>query len=66
MRFGSESKPQDQEQEHLGECRTLDDVRRLFDRYRAEARLHAEITGEDEPLTVPGVEAEDERLVKTP
>jgi len=64
MRFGSESKPQ--EQEHLGECRTTEDVRRLFERYRAEARLHAEITGEEEPLTVPEVEAEDEGLVKAP
>ena len=64
MRFGSESKPQ--VQEHLGECRTTEDVRRLFERYRAEARLHAEITGEEEPLTVPEVEAEDEGLVKAP
>jgi len=63
MRFGSESKPQDEQ--HLGECRTTEDVRRLFERYRAEARLHAEITGEDEPLMVPEVEAKDDDLIQT-
>jgi len=60
MRFGSESKPQD---EHLGECRTREDVHRLFERYRAEARLHAEISGEDEPLIEPEPEVTDDDLI---
>lgn len=60
MCFGSESQ---QEFEHLGECRTREDVRRLFERYRAEARLYAEMTGEHEPMIVPDVETADEPLV---
>jgi len=64
MRFGSESKPQDDD-EHLGECRTTEDVRRLFERYRAEARLHAEICGEEDPLLAPEDEAADDGLVTT-
>jgi len=44
MCFGSEI-----ERTFQGECRTTEDVARLFERYRARAREDAEETVRDEP-----------------
>jgi hypothetical protein len=46
MCFGSEAELSFRQ----GECRTTDDVGKLFERYRAEARHYAELTSEDDPV----------------
>jgi hypothetical protein len=49
MNLGSESK----RTQRQGECRTTEDVGRLFERYRVEARLMHDVTGEPRPKAVP-------------
>jgi hypothetical protein len=53
MRFGSE----EQRSFRQGECRTTNDVRLLFERYRAEARHYEALMGEHEQRTLETVDA---------
>lgn len=57
MSFGSES----ERTLHHGECRTTEDVRLLFERYRAEARHFDEILGNRGVEELPAREPEPAR-----
>jgi hypothetical protein len=61
MCFGSEDRERTFRQ---GECRTTDDVGRLFERYRAEARHYAEVPDPDAPAE-PEREPEDAPVLTT-
>jgi hypothetical protein len=61
MCLGSESERFNRQ----GECRTTEDVRRLFERYRVEARLFAEMSGEPDPMAQPQAQEPVEPLVTT-
>jgi hypothetical protein len=61
MCFGSEDRERTFRQ---GECRTTDDVGRLFERYRAEARHFAEALEPAVPAE-PDLEPADEPVLTT-
>ncbi len=62
MPFGSDT----ERLQHRHECETTEEIRRLFERYRAEARQYADLTGEYEPMIVPTDDEPSEPLVTTP